>query len=84
MFDSIKLWCKTEILKEESRSDWMKGLLWAESVPVHIRELYLTLPVSEAEVINLYQEAQEPFGKITGEFMRGVFDYLKHYEERLL
>ena len=26
----IKLWWKTKVLRQDIRSEWMKGLLWAE------------------------------------------------------
>ena len=60
------------------QSEWMKGLLWAEDYINHFKGKHNT----EKDVIDVYEYYEHP-NKATGDLVSGVFDYLKHYEERL-
>ena len=58
------------------QSEWMKGLLWAESVYKKENEL------NKRDVCDIY--IHDNLHRVEDrEFINGITDYIKHYEERL-
>ena len=66
----MKLWWKTQVLRQDIRSEWMKGLLWAEDY-------------CNKFDLDFIRNYLEEVGHVEYEFTQGIWDYLKHYEERL-
>jgi len=52
------------------QSEWMKGLLWAEDY-------------CNKFDLDFIRNYLEEVGYVDCEFTQGIWDYLKHYEERL-